>query len=133
MHLARVVGRDRTEAVGHLAIVEGLAGLIVRVVGDGGDLPVGRVESCKTEVSVVVVAVGLGIVGGGLGMLDAHTDVTDGHRAYLPLFEMEEGRARGVGGRRDGTDDAAARRPPLVAHLDGDTVEAQLRHLQEAP
>lgn len=82
---------------------------------------------------MVVVAVGLGIVGGGLGMVDAHTDVTDGHRAYLSRFEMEEGRARGVGGRRDGTDDAAARGPPLVAHLDGDTIEAQLRHLQEPP
>ena len=80
---------------------------------------------------MVVVAVGLGIVGGGLGMVDAHTDVTDGHRAYLSRFEMEEGRARGVGGRRDGADDAAARRPPLVAHLDRDTVEAQFGHLQE--
>ena len=131
MHLARVVGRDGAEAVGHLSIVEGLTRLAVRVVGDGGDLPVGRVESGKTEVAVVVVAVGLGIVGGGLGMVDAHTDVSDGHRAYLPRFEMEEGRARCVGGRRDGADDAAARRPPLVAHLDGDPIEAQLGHLQK--
>ena len=82
---------------------------------------------------MVVVAVGLGIVGGGLGMEDAHTEVVDGHRAYLPRFEMEEGRARGVGGRRDGTDDAAARGPPLVAHLDGDPIKAQLGHLQKAP
>ena len=66
-------------------------------------------------------------------MVDAHTEVADGHRAYLPRFEMKNGRARGVGGRRDGADDAAARRPPLVAHLDGDPVEAQLGHLQEAP
>ena len=111
--------------------MEGLARLVVRIVGDGGDLPVGRIEACKAEVTVVVVAVGLGVVGGGLRMEDAHTEVADGHRAYLPRFEMEEGRARGVGGRRDGTDDAAARRPPLVANLDGDTVEAQLGHLQE--
>ena len=96
VHLARVVGRDGTEAVGHLSIVEGLTRLAVRVVFDGGDLPVGRVESCKTEVSVVVVAIGLGVVGSGLGMVDAHTEVADGHRAYLPRFEMEEGRARGV-------------------------------------
>lgn len=131
VHLSRVVGRDGSEAVGHLSIVEGLTRLAVRVVFDGGDLPVGRIESGKTEVTVVVVAVGLGIVGGGLRMEDAHTEVADGHRAYLSRFEMEEGRARCVGGRRDGADDAAARRPPLVSHLDGDPVEAQLRHLQE--
>ena len=55
VHLPRVVGRDGAEAVGHLAIVEGLTRLVVRIVGDGGDLPVGRIESGKTEVTVVVV------------------------------------------------------------------------------
>ena len=133
VHLARIVGRDGAETVGHLSIVEGLTGLGVRVVFDGCDLPVGRIESSKAEVTVVVVAVGLGVVGGGLRMEDAHTEVADGHCAYLSRFEMEEGRARGVGGWGDGTDDAAAWGPPLVAHMDRDPVEAQLGHLQKAP
>ena len=63
-------------------------------------------------------------------VVDAHADVARGHRANLLVLQLE--RAHLVL-RVHALDDATARCPPLVAHLDVDTVVHQQRHGQRPP
>ena len=86
-----------------------------------------RAEPGEAAVAPAVVVVLGGVVTAVHGVVDAHADVPGLDRSYLPVLQLQ--RACLVL-RVHRVDDAHARCPPLVAHLDIHAVVHQQRHGQ---